>query len=340
MIAGVRSTHVRALLAGLTAVGLDAAALARAAGVDPAVLADPEQFVPAGVVVELWRGAARVDASPDLGLRVGAAVPAGAFDVLDYLLPACATLGDAWRAIERLAKLATTISRFRIVPSAPAASPAEVRVESELLVPATFVHPQGRDYVFSAHIHRLRRIDAALRPARLELRGPAMASPERYREILGVPVMFDQVASALVFTREDWARPIPRADATLQAILERHASALAARAPAPGLVEHARATLATMIGEGLADVATLARRLGMSSRTLQRRLEEHGIAYSSLLDDARSDLARAYLTNPELSVEEVAEVLGFSESSAFSRAFRRWTGMSPRAWRNAHAGDG
>lgn len=135
MSEGVRSTHVRALLRGLDAVGLRAVELQRAVGVGDEVLADPDQFVPAATVHALWERAVACDPSPDLGLRVGAAVPAGAFDVYDYLMPACATLGDAMHAIARLHRVATTISRFVVAPL----DERTVRVESVLLVPG--VHP-------------------------------------------------------------------------------------------------------------------------------------------------------------------------------------------------------
>ncbi|MBK8937957.1 MAG: helix-turn-helix transcriptional regulator [Polyangiaceae bacterium] len=92
-----------------------------------------------------------------------------------------------------------------------------------------------------------------------------------------------------------------------------------------------------MIGEGLADIATLARRLGVSPRTLQRKLEAEGVAYSELLDQARRELACAYLADPALSVEEIAALTGYSEASAFSRAFRRWTGASPLRYRRGRA---
>ncbi len=140
-----------------------------------------------------------------------------------------------------------------------------------------------------------------------------------------------------VVAREAWDRPIVGADATLRAILERHGLHLAARAPSPALVDHARTTLAAMIGEGLADIATLARRLGVTPRTLQRKLEAEGVAYSELLDQARRELACAYLADPALSVEEIAALTGYSEASAFSRAFRRWTGASPLRYRRGRA---
>lgn len=330
MTVGIRSAHVRATLRGLEAVGLPAARLAREAGIDGPALDDPERYVPASEVHALWRAAAAADPASDLGLRVGASVPAGALDVFDYLLPACATLGEALVLVARLHRVATTTSQFHVVF---AASGAQVRLESELRVPGVQIHPQGRDYVFSVLVHRLRRLHPRMVPAQIELRGPPLAAPARYAAVLGAPVSFDHPASALVFSRQVWDLPLERADATLRAILERHAAALAEKAPASDVVDHARTELAVMVGEGRIDIATLARRLGTSSRTLQRRLVERGVAYSALLDDARRELASSYLRDRSLTVDEIAGLLGYSEPSAFARAFRRWTGASPLRFR-------
>ena len=81
--------------------------------------------------------------------------------------------------------------------------------------------------------------------------------------------------------------------------------------------------------------AQLARRLGLGERTLQRRLQRDGTSFAALLDEIRAQLARSYLGDPRLAIFEVAYLLGYSEPSAFNRAFRRWTGQSPRRWRRA-----
>jgi AraC-like DNA-binding protein len=87
------------------------------------------------------------------------------------------------------------------------------------------------------------------------------------------------------------------------------------------------------LDSGDARIAVVAKRLGMSARKLQGLLQAEGTSFQELLDDARSTLAREYLRDPDLSIAEVAYMLGYSEPSAFTRAFRRWTGRSPRELR-------
>jgi AraC-like DNA-binding protein len=99
------------------------------------------------------------------------------------------------------------------------------------------------------------------------------------------------------------------------------------------LTRQVRGLLTEALKAGDPRLETLSQRLGLSARTLQRRLREEGTSHQDLLDEVRSELSRRYLLEPELAICEVAYLLGFSEPSAFHRAFRRWTGVTPKAFR-------
>jgi AraC-like DNA-binding protein len=128
--------------------------------------------------------------------------------------------------------------------------------------------------------------------------------------------------------------PIVRADPALAAVLRRHAEDLLAALPD---VTSAAALVRRHLGETLAsqppDVARAAKALGMSARSLQRKLEEEGTSFKAVVDEARRALAITHLRDERRSITDVAFLVGFSETSAFSRAFRRWTGKSPIDWR-------
>ena len=105
----------------------------------------------------------------------------------------------------------------------------------------------------------------------------------------------------------------------------------------PGLLESLQAELRGRLQGGDTSVAVVAKAMGMSDRTLQRLLEELQLSYSDVLNQLRQELGREYLREPDVSIAEVAFLLGFSDQSAFGRAFKRWTGSSPRAWRVAQS---
>jgi AraC-like DNA-binding protein len=129
--------------------------------------------------------------------------------------------------------------------------------------------------------------------------------------------------------------PIPRGDPALGRFLSDLANrALAERAPAPSsLHEELRALIGEELSRGVPTLDVLARRMATSPRTLRRRLESEGTTFRDLIDRTRAELARGYVSRPELPLCEVAFLLGFSAPSAFHRAFKRWTGRTPSSYR-------
>jgi AraC-like DNA-binding protein len=109
--------------------------------------------------------------------------------------------------------------------------------------------------------------------------------------------------------------------------------ALAKRASEPSPLDRIREIIAEELVRGEPSLERVAKRMATSGRTLRRRLEENGTTFRALLDAARADLARSYVQDRRISLSEVAFMIGFSEPSAFNRAFKRWTDTTPAAWR-------
>jgi AraC-like DNA-binding protein len=123
-------------------------------------------------------------------------------------------------------------------------------------------------------------------------------------------------------------------------VLEQHADEIAQRLPvADGVTLEVRRALASRIAQGDVQIEGVARALGTSTRSLQRRLSAAGVTYQELLDQTRREAANTYLRAAALSIGEVAYLLGYSEAAAFHRAFKRWTGMGPQEFRDRHRQD-
>jgi len=169
----------------------------------------------------------------------------------------------------------------------------------------------------------------------------APADTREHARVLRCKVTWGAPRTALVFDTELLERPFSHASPVLSATLEQHAERLLAelstsRTYATRVREHLIAAL--QAGETSAE--HVARRLRASERTLRRRLQDEGATFSDLLADVRRELALRYLDDPALSVDEIAFLLGFSTGSAFRRAFRRWTGVTPSEQRAARAATG
>lgn len=185
-----------------------------------------------------------------------------------------------------------------------------------------------RDYGVALSVQRLRW--AGVVPARVTLKGGPVAPKEEYREKLGCPVHFGTDVSAVVIRAADGARRLPMALPGLQAIVERDLSTQLARSREElDLLDDVRREVMVTLGPGGPTIGVIAQRLGMGARSLQRQLAARDTTFTRLVDQTRRQMALEHLHRGHLSVSEIAFLLGFSESSAFSRAVRRWTGAWP-----------
>jgi AraC-like DNA-binding protein len=161
---------------------------------------------------------------------------------------------------------------------------------------------------------------------------------DAHRELFGAPVRFGAARTEVHWPRSVLDLPVLAADPALQALFEsrlREASATLASESEPAAVARAREIIMARLEHGDVSLDLVARELAVSRRSLQRRLSEAGTTFQELLDASRRALAFRHLKSRDTSVEEVAFLTGFSEPSAFFRAFRRWTGTTPNQWRGA-----
>jgi AraC-like DNA-binding protein len=161
-------------------------------------------------------------------------------------------------------------------------------------------------------------------------------SVAEHQRIFRGPLQFDWHSYELTFSPHWLSVPLTTADPNLCAVLDRHLNDLLARMPTSKSFTHdVRRRLAHVFRSGTVSLPMLAKSLGVSERTLQRRLHEEGTSLQELMEGVRSELSLSLLRDSDLSVAEVAQRLGYASLAAFSRAFRRWKGVSPAAHRRA-----
>lgn len=158
------------------------------------------------------------------------------------------------------------------------------------------------------------------------------ASTEPFSQFFKCPVVFSAEQSALVFSSNWLAWPLDKHDADLLKLLRKQLEAYAPQY-ADDFARHVRSLLRMAILSGNARTEKLAKQLSMHVRTMNRRLLAAGTSFRKLLDETRFELARRMLKNSRLTVCQIADSLGYADSRAFTRAFRRWSGVSPGQWR-------
>jgi AraC-like DNA-binding protein len=156
----------------------------------------------------------------------------------------------------------------------------------------------------------------------------------QYHHLFRSPLAFYQPVNYLLIEAEFLQHPLRTANPALSVILDRYAAALLAKLPKPeSFIDSVTQMIAEELHKGEPGLEAIANRLGYAPRTLQRRLKEVGTSYQELLAKTRSQFAIQYLQEEHIAISEIACLLGFSEASAFHRAFKRWTGRSPGEFR-------
>jgi AraC-like DNA-binding protein len=176
-----------------------------------------------------------------------------------------------------------------------------------------------------------------LAPTRVQLTRPIPANRARFDDFFRSPVHYASSENLLAFTRADVERPVPGGHDRLASVGDQTVAAYLARLEQKSVADRLREVLVDAIAAGEPDVEAVAAELTMSGRTLQRRLRDEGTSFRDVLAGTRRELAEALLTSGAGSVTQIGHRLGFCETAAFSRAFRRWTGQSPASWRRSHS---
>ncbi|WP_211441190.1 AraC family transcriptional regulator [Collimonas humicola] len=322
----VPSTYVRLLYEYLEKRGVAAAALL---GVAAPEAADRGSLrYPVAAWRTLLQRAAEYLQDPLLGLHLGQTITPAHFGVMGYVLLACPSLGAA---------LARTLQYQRLLYDV---NPMRSSVEgSDLLL--EWGVDQGRpgplvDECAITALLQLTHNATGRRIVATEIRfvNPAPADVQPYREWFGCPVLFDQPETSIRFPQALLALPLRQPDTVLLNVLERQADDLLAQLPPSDDFEQAvRRCIARLVREGQPELDLVANELHVSARTLHRRLAAAGINFRELRESIRQRLAEDYLADPRLQLGEIAQLLGYSEQSAFTRAFRRWSGQAPYAYR-------
>jgi len=161
---------------------------------------------------------------------------------------------------------------------------------------------------------------------------PAPADLEPYRRVFRAPVRFAAAVNALEYSRLDMEDRLPAGHAELARENDDVLVRYLARLERTRVSSRVQQALLEALPDGAPSKPVIARKLGMSARNLQRHLANEGTSFAGLLNEARATLGRSYVDEGRLSVTEIAFILGFADTSTFSRAFKRWTGLSPRAY--------
>ncbi|TPV95025.1 MAG: AraC family transcriptional regulator [Myxococcales bacterium FL481] len=316
----------------LREAGIDIESFLRRGGFEPSAFEDGDRRLPVTTTDRLWAVAGEVLREPELGLRVASRVELGSYGLLTYLIGASRTWGEAMARLCRYYAVLSDGVKYSVARHGRTAS---VRVQ---LLGRKAVAPELEQFTVAVtHQFGRRFCVGSLATTRICFRHPPHAATA-VASFFGVPVEFNRPWNGFEVLAEALDLPLVAGDAGLAEILETHAQVVLG-APRARRDDEVRIWLADALRTNARPSASgAAAGLGMSSRTLRRRLAERGTTFQAELDAVRVELAKIAVL--ELELPAAAARLGFASTSSFSKAFRRWTGMPPGAFRSAWLGEG
>jgi len=291
---------------------------------------EPDDRIAISIAHQMLDFAVEMTGDPDLGLKAARECARGEAGALDYAVMSASTGLDAITAASRFIRLVNDALDIRVetkgdrvtahlencVPMSRAAADFQLGGLFAVLA-SVWGTPDGRVTVLLAH-------------------SPPADVTEYTRTFDGTKLAFNASSYGFEFDAGLLQAPLRSADANLHELMRRHAERVLQELPqALPITRRVKALIAEELADGHPGCAHIAQRLQMSPRTLERRLELEGTTFTRLLEDVREGLALRYVGDEALPLSQVAALLGFSQTTAFHRAFRRWTGQTPLQYRRS-----
>ena len=322
---------VAALLAQtIQSYGLDCHLLLRQVGIDPDHYNDPDKRIPLVKLQQLWLLATEASGDPCFGLQYA-----------DYIQPASLHgMGLAWASSDTLLDGVKRLIRYQnVVSSALDITLSETSGGYQLHFHSKATRTPiaaAMDATLAAFI-RMCRITTgpSINPRAVTFMHSAPPCHERFLNFFAAPVEFQAEADSILFDSHTLESKIPSAHPELARVNDGLVYNYLKRLYKNDLTGRVRQQIVEHLPNGIPKQKLIAHKLNLSLRNLQRKLKGEGTTFKGLIDETRKELAIEYLTTSNKPLIEIGYLLGFTESSNFSRAFRRWTGKSPLQYRNS-----
>lgn len=320
--------YVLAISKALQSSGVDSARVLEAVGIPLTMTNDPMRRLPVSTLTRLFRACTDVTGNPYFGLTVARFLHISNLHALGYALAASANLMEFCQRLERYFRLASQTAEIKVVESRD-----EVELRIRLLVDLS---AETEDAFLGFVVLAMRQLyKPEFNPLRVALSHPQPrdgAAP--YEALFRAPISFGQKwGPSLVLPRADLHNPLVGACAELAQLNDNLANTYLARLEKDDVVTRVRQKIIEFLPNGSCTRDKVASALALSPTTLQFKLSERNTSFHDLLDATRKELASGYVQQSALSITEITFLLGFSDTSNFTRAFKRWQGVSPSSFR-------
>jgi len=304
--------------------GIEPEKLFRDAGIDPSARDDPNARVPRKSLDRLIAAVYKETGDITYGVKAVQNVHPSHLGPLGYAWMTSASLGDACQRLERFSRVVMDRLRF-----------SHLCAEEGVYVRIDF--DKGADvglmnYLFNMalFIQMIRlNLGSDFNPLKVSLNFPKPTESDTIQSHFQCTLEYDAPLNQLLISHKDWQHKLPRVNAELALMHDEIVIRYLSRVKKQDIINQVKAAIFELLGSGNVTAEDIANKLHITSRTLRRRLDEEGASYGGILKDLRQELAMQYIRDASMALTEISYLLGFSQPSSLSRAFRLWTGKSP-----------
>jgi AraC-like DNA-binding protein len=315
----------------MSEAGKDMAAVLSKAGLTAADVDDPSSRLPVTAQIKLLELTAEELQDEFLGFHLARSFDLREIGLVYYIMASSEQLADALRKAERYSGVTNEGVRL------------DFKLDRTAAIALDYVNVDRQsdrhqiEFWMVTLVRICRQVtETRLAPLRLKVRHFRIGTPVEFKSFFGNDVEFGADADEIIFSTPTASLPIVDRDLYLNKLLRQYADEALARRQGPraSIRKGVERIIPQLLPHDRASASEVARQLGMSARTLSRKLREQGVTYSEILEELRAALAQLYLSDRDQSVSEIAWLVGYREVSSFTHAFKRWTGLTPRQFRS------
>ena len=297
----------------------------RAVGMDLKKLRDNNARYSVQQMQQLWRAAVELTNDPLFGIKVAGYWHPTTFHALGYSWMASGSLKEAMERAVRYSKIVSDLV-ILFFDNANGAYKLGIGVQANDYSPI----PESVDAAAAVFVHMTRLVYGdEINPILVTLPRAKPKTAKEFSEFFNAPIEYDARETALFFIQDQVEKPLPTGNVELAHANDKIVKDYLSHLDKTHIAMQVKSKIVDLLSSGMVTEQEMANALNMSLRSLQRKLREEGTSYKEILEDTRRDLANKYIQNSRLSISEISFLLGFSEISNFSRAFKRWNGRAP-----------
>jgi AraC-like DNA-binding protein len=312
--------------------GGDADEIFGACGIAPDMITAPTLQLRLDVFCKLFEQAAQRTGCDNFGLLFGQQFQPRDLGIWGYAALSAPTLGSALETLAELFVYQQSSSTMRLLRE----DEHRVRLEYRIQTPSIVARRQDAELSLGQFTNLIRECCGRnWSPTEIQFEHPRPAEWRQHTLAFGAPVFFGCTSNAIILESEHLDRPMPGRDLKLLAMMRNCLEMVGSRAETESLFDRIRSTVRQHLPEGAPTLEAISATLRTTPAAIRRALEDEGLNLREAIDTVRFEMARHYLPQRHLPLTEIALLLGYSELSAFTRAFTRWAGTSPLAYRNA-----